>query len=101
MQPDWEDLDLFFDDFAVAAVIHRASGGSVELPVIYDDAYLNAQIGEYEFDTQGHRALCRADRVVGVKPRDTIEISGRHFDILTHPQPDGTGLALLKLAEVP
>lgn len=101
MQPDWEDLDLFFDDFAVAAVISRANGETLSLPVIYDDAYLNAQIGEYELDSQSHRALCRADRVVGVKPGDTIEIGGSHFDILTHPQPDGTGLALLKLAEVP
>lgn len=98
--PDWDDLAEFLDDdeFATPAVIQLQGGGSISLSGIYDDPYLNAQLGEYELDTSQPRFTCIAALVVGVTRGDTLTLHGRTLDILTSPQADGTGMAVLALA---
>lgn len=104
--PAWEDLDDFLqeDDFASPAVITLAGGGTIALSGIFDDPHVGAKLGEYERDTQGPTFNCRADAVMGqVRRKDIITITHPNkttetLDIMTSPQPDGTGLAILELA---
>ncbi len=101
-QLPWEDLDTFLstDEFAVDAVLSFQGGGSRPVKVIYDEPYLNAQLGEYEADRTEPRANGKSADFAGVTRGDTLTISGtgQVLDILTAPQPDGSGWAVLALA---
>lgn len=98
---DWEDLDDFLDteEFAVSGVIDFQAGGNRTVSLIFDDPYLNAQLGEYEMDVSRPRGLGKLADFTGVTRGDIITIDGKEYDILTGPQPDGTGMATLDLAE--
>ena len=103
--PAWDNLDTFLstDDFAVDAVLTFQAGGTRAVKVIYDEPYLNAQLGEYEADRTDPRANGKEADFAGVTRGDTLRISstGQVLDILTAPQPDGTGWAVLQLATQP
>jgi hypothetical protein len=101
--PDWEDLTEFFDvtEFADTAEITTAAGQVLTVAGIYDDPYLNAQLGEYQMDISDPRFTCKETDVQGVKRGDVAVIDGKEYDILTAPQSDGTGVAVLKLASPP
>lgn len=102
--PAWEDPDDFLqeDDFAFPAVISLQGGATVSLSVIFDEPGMTARAGDFEHDTTGPTATCRADLVAGVKRSDSITITfptgARTFDVLKTPKPDGTGFAVLDLA---
>lgn len=36
--------------------------------------------------------------MLGVTRGDVVEIDGKTYDVLTGPQPDGTGMAMLEMA---
>lgn len=104
-KPAWEDLDEFLDedDFAVPAVIDLQGGGQVSLSVIFDNPYSESTLGDaYTKDDVMPRALCKESLVGAVRRGDTITIafpgSRRVFDIVTAPQPDGTGMSVIELA---
>lgn len=100
--PDWDDLGAFLDvdDFAIEAVVTPQEGADFSVRGIFDDPYLNAQLGEYELDTTQPRLTCKESAVLGKVSRgDMVEIDGRAFDVLTEPQRDGTGMAVLMLAQ--
>ena len=101
--PDWEDLTAFFDvtEFADMATITLAGGQVLEVAGIYDDPYLNAQLGEYQMDISEPRFTCRESDVLGVGRGDVVAIGGKTYDVMTAPQSDGTGIAVLKLASPP
>jgi len=98
---DWEDLDDFLDanEFAVSGMLSFQAGGSQAVTVIFDDPYLNAQIGEYEMDTTSPRALGKLSELKDARRGDVLTIDGKDYDVLTGPQPDGTGMATLALAD--
>lgn len=98
--PAWDDLDAFVstDDFAVLATVRLQDGGTRVLRGIFDDPYLNTQLGEYEMDTSRPRLTCKEADVIGVKRGDLVDIDGRTYDVLTSAQADGTGMAVLDLA---
>lgn len=101
--PSWEDLDDFLqtdDDggFAQTAVIQFQAGGTRTIKVIFDDPYLNAQLGEYEADTSEPRISGKEADLVGVRARDLVTVAGETFDVLTSPQADGTGWAMVTMA---
>ncbi len=98
--PAWDDLNTFLsvDDFAVEATVTRQDGDTRVVIGIFDDPYLNAQLGEYELDTSRPRFTCRESDVIGVLRGDMVEINGRSYDVLSSAQPDGTGMAVLELA---
>jgi hypothetical protein len=101
--PSWENLDDFLqtdDDggFANTAVIHFQTGGTRPVKAIFDDPYLDATIGEYVADTSRPRLNGKETDFAGVTRGDTVVVTGETFDILTNPQPDGTGWAVLELA---
>lgn len=99
-KPAWEDLDEFLDvdEFAVEATVSLHGGATRRVRGIFDDPYLNAELGEYELDTNRPRLTCKESDVADVRRGDTVTIDGQTYDVMTSPQPDGTGMALLQLA---
>lgn len=103
MRPAWEDQDAFFvldtdGGFAFEAVITLAAGGTRTIAAIFDDPKVESKLGEFEMDTTGPRITARETDLVGVKRKGTVTIKGKQFDVLSNPLPDGTGLAMLRLA---
>ncbi len=97
--PGWDNLDAFLspDDFALEAVVTPRGGVSRSIRGIFDEPYLNAQIGEYEADSSDPRLTCKAADVADLRREDSAVIEGRTYYLLTDPQPDGTGFAVLRL----
>lgn len=100
--PAWDNLDDFLDtdDFAVTATIGLRSGQSRPVVGVYGGPYVKARVGDdIEQDTTRPIFTCKAADVIGVQRGDGITIPGEgRFGILTSPQPDGTGMAVLELA---
>lgn len=103
--PEWENLDDFLDvdEFATEATVEFQDVLQADRPIvgIFDEPYLNAELGEYSMDTVQPRFLCKAAAVAGVQRGDVLLIGSDRWDILTGPQPDGTGMATLSLAPQP
>lgn len=95
--PAWENLSDFLSlgDFAVKVKVTLESGEVREFPGIFDDPYLNADLGEYEVDTSTPRVLCKMSDALGIQRGDTMEVEGVVYDIMRSPKPDGTGLATI------
>ena len=99
--PAWEDLDAFLsvDEFAVVATIRLQGGTTRAVRGIFDDPYLNAELGEYEFDTNRPRLTCKESDVIGVIRGDVVEIDRKVYDVLSSANSDGTGMAVLEMAQ--
>ena len=109
--PSWENLDEFLQPetaggFAVPAVITlQCHNKKRTVWGIFDDPYLNAELGEYEADTSAPRFTCKEVDVVGVARGDywqrldstTMQPIGDVFNIMTDPQSDGAGVAILRM----
>ena len=101
----FEDLNDFLDadEFADVADVLDPEGVPVATGIlgIFDDPYLNAELGEYDMDTSRPRFGCKlADLPAGVARGHQLEINGELFSVLTEPEKDGTGWAQLDLARV-
>lgn len=98
--PAWDDLRNFFDPdvFGSRGIIRFQAGGERQILGIFDDPYMNTMLGEYEADTSSPRFTCCASDVAGVQRGDEFELDGVMYDVMTFPQKDGHGLAILKLA---
>ena len=98
--PAWENLAEFFDpkDFGDNAVITYA-GGTRAVEGILDDPYLGAQIGDHTQDTLRPTFTLALSDCSGVKRFDTLTVKGVVYDIMTKPQADGTGMAIIELAK--
>lgn len=110
--PPWENLGDFLntDEFAVSASIALQGGGTrAGIAGIFDEPYLNAELGEFDLDTSRPRFLCAESAVAGVQRYDTVTLTQRDasgavtwskvFDVVTDPQPTGDGMATLELSE--
>jgi hypothetical protein len=102
-KPSWENLDDFLAEdtaggFACPAVLRYQAGGTRTVSVIFDDPYFNAQLGEYEADASQPRISGKETELLQLRRADTVEIAGQLYDVLTSPQPDGTGWAMVELA---
>ncbi|WP_151982350.1 head-tail joining protein [Acinetobacter guerrae] len=101
--PSWENLDVFLQGDAVggfavqATVTLRRTGEERVITGIFDEPYLNAQLGEYEVDDAQPRFTCKEVDVVGIRAKDILRLNGREFYVMSYPQQDGTGLCILKL----
>lgn len=99
--PAWEELGAFLDedDFGILIDIFLDDGSQLDdVPAIFDDPYLDAQLGEYRFDTTSPRIMVEYERVKAVSRGDVCLIGGVEYNVLTAPQNDGTGLATIQLA---
>jgi hypothetical protein len=99
--PSWDNLDAFLqaDDFAIEATVTPQGGVSRVVSGIFDEPYLNTQIGEFELDASQPRLTCKAAEVVDLQAKDEVQINGQVYYLLTGPQFDGTGMAVLSLAK--
>lgn len=61
MSLSWENLDTFLDtdDFATRVTVRLQAGDERVVRAIFDDPYLNAELGEYELDTTQPRLTCK------------------------------------------
>ena len=96
----WDNLDAFLqaDDFAIEATVTPQGGVSRVVSGIFDESYLNTQIGEFELDASQPRLTCKAADAVDLQAKDEVQIDGQRYLLLTGPQFDGTGFAVLSLA---
>lgn len=99
--PLWDDLDQFIDpdDFGVVATITPHGGAARNISCIYDDPYLNAQLGEYEWDGGKPRIMAKEADLLGITRTDPVLVNGVQYYALTSPQQDGTGMAVLTLSK--
>lgn len=102
-KPSWENLDVFLQKdstggFAVVATVQFEDGSVKDITGIFDEPYLNAQLGEYDFDDSKPRFTCKEADVFNVKRGDYLKFQdGGRFYIMGYPQPDGIGMACLEL----
>jgi len=95
-----ENLDEFLDEkegFAVKAVLHFVSGKRKSIKAIFDAPYLNAQLGEYDMETREPRLTCKESDVRSLKRGDAVTVELVGYDVLA-VEPDGTGIAIVRLA---
>lgn len=97
--PSWENLDDFLDpaDFAGPVVLHPQNGQDRTINGIFDAPFLNAQLGEYEPETSQPRVTAKASDLVGITRGDMATVDGEVYDVMA-VEPDGTGMAVLRLA---
>jgi len=104
--PAWENLDDFLsvDDFAIVATFTRQGSGQVrQVRGIFDEQYVDADLGEYTMDTGEPRLTCKEADVVGLKKHDACTIAGIpgvNYELSHDPVPDGTGTAVVRLERV-
>lgn len=101
--PSWENLDDFLQTdndggFSTPAVVQFQDGGTRTINVLFDDPYLNAQLGEYEADTSEPRISGKETDLVGIRARDLVTVAGETFVVVRSPEADGTGWALVAMA---
>jgi hypothetical protein len=106
--PSWDNPAEFVDqdDFAVRGVILFQDGTRREITGIYDGPYREGKLGEYEQDTTKPKFTCVEGVCKGARRGDGLEVYEADgvtlfgtFNIMTYPQPDGTGLEVLELTE--
>ncbi|MGS4948073.1 head-tail joining protein [Meridianimarinicoccus sp. RP-17] len=100
MHPRFDDLSVFLDtgDFAIEARITLRDGSHRDVSAIFDDPFLEAELGEYRLDTSQPRLTCRESDVFDIQRGDIVQVGSRIFDVMTGAQADGTGMATVKLA---
>ncbi|MGQ3289036.1 head-tail joining protein [Sphingopyxis sp.] len=104
-------MDAFFDpdEFGMEAAIETDAGATRTFNGIFDDPYLNAQLGEYDMDTSRPRFLAKETDLAGIQRGDAVTIrqrnkagaiiSAKQYDVLAGPKSTGDGMAVLELAE--
>lgn len=104
--PMVEDFGEFLrePEFATACELRFASGAAARrFLAIFDEAALDADLGEYRFETSQPRLNGRAADFAGARRGDVIALNPatpaeRTLDVMGAPMIDGTGWAVLRLA---
>ena len=95
-----EDLSPFFAGLdAVPVVIHNSLGDRT-ITGYFDNSFFNSQIGETILESTQPRVTCKTSDVEGVPRESTLTIEGVLYSII-EPQPEGTGMTILRLAIEP
>lgn len=100
--PFTENISAFFQtsDFAYAATwTPAAGGGPYVVNVIFDNAYIESQIGDA--NVAGRQPMCMASDTdlaqgSGIKRNDSLAINGTTYKV-AEIHPDGTGVTALML----
>lgn len=98
--PAWEDLDPFLSmaDFGVEATITKGETAPMTVAVIFDEAGFEPSLGDLTVDATTPRITGKATDLAGISRGDVVVIGDRTFAALAAAQPDGTGMATLRLA---
>lgn len=95
----WEDdLDTFFTDFAVPALIGTISN-QTEIQVIFDEPSEKYDSDAGGVISTGPEVKCKTSDVLSVKKNDVIVINSKNWKIVTPPKPDGSGITVFGLQE--
>lgn len=98
-----DPLSVFMKDFAEddELVFAFLNGDDEETTVscrgIFDNSFVDANIGETALDTTAPRLTCIASEVASVPREATCTVRGKSYSV-TQIQPDGTGFAIVHLA---
>lgn len=87
---------IFVADFGSPITLHM-KGGDRQIMAIYDDAFMDQQLGETVLDTNQKRFTAREKDVVGLKREDTITSIDQRF-VVVQIQPDGTGFVTITVS---
>lgn len=99
MAAELPDEAFFADDtFGQVVVLIPIEGARRGVRAIFDDPYFDAGLGEYHLETSRPRLTARAADLQGMRRGDEVEIGSVLYDVLSQPQDDGTGIAMLELA---
>lgn len=91
------DRAIFLADFGVTASYTPAGGSASDITVIFDNEYLDVDIGgAVAFATQQPKVLCRDGQISGIAEGDQMVISGSTY-IVRVVMPDGTGMTEIML----
>ena len=91
---DWEDLDIFFDDFAIEATLELQDGSTLALKGIFDTPYQQRDFGGFVVDADDPTFTCPwQDEFMDARSGDTLTIGTEIFYIESGARSDGTGLA--------
>ena len=100
MAAELPDEVFFADDtFGDVVVLIPLEGARRGVRAIFDDPYFDAGLGEYHLEISKPRLTARAADLAGMRRGDEVEIAGTLYDVLSQPQDDGTGIAMLELAK--
>lgn len=98
-----DPLAVFMKDFAENEDLvfewENGDGGPESLTCkgIFDNGFLDANIGETALDTTAPRLTCLHSDVVVLPREATVTVKGKTYSV-TQVQPDGTGFAIVALA---
>ena len=98
-----DPLDVFMADFAEnePLVFEWENGDgdaeSITATGIFDNSFVDANIGETALDSTAPRLTCKYSEVATVPREATVTVRGKLYSV-TQVQPDGTGFALVTLA---
>lgn len=67
---------------------------------VFDNSFVDANIGETVMDTTAPRLTCLYEDVKGVPREAMVTVRGVAYSVV-QTQPDGTGLAIVHLAHEP
>ena len=94
-----EDLSLFFFDFGELVTLQFSDGTSRQVTAIFDDEFVNAEVGSYHLDTTQPQITVRTSDIAGLRWRDDfVQVRGVTYNITISPQSNGTGLSVVHLA---
>jgi len=93
-----DPLDVFLKDFGKdEELVFEWETGSKALKGIFDNSFVDANIGETVMDTTLPRVTCKHSDAVQVPREAIVEIDGAKYSVV-QIQPDGTGFAIIHLA---
>jgi hypothetical protein len=98
-----DPLNVFMADFAEndPIVFEWMNGDdtpqSVSCKGIFDNSFVDVNIGETAMDTTAPRLTCKHSDVNGVPREAEVFVQGRRYSVV-QIQPDGTGFAIVHLA---
>lgn len=93
-----DPLDVFLADFAKEEeLVFEWETGSKTLRGIFDNSFVDAQLGETVLDTTTPRVTCKHSDAIQVPREAMVTIDGAAYSV-TQIQPDGTGFAIITLA---
>lgn len=96
--PEWEDLNVFMQDFATDVTVYNPDGADIILKGIYNDAVFLHDIGEADMDISMPRLTMTERDAEHLKVKSLIHVHDTDFYVY-QMKPDGTGMVNVILSE--
>ncbi len=93
------DIDVFFSDFAVDALLTSVGAGTKTIKVIFDKNGFSINPYTGEVANEGPEAQAKTTDVNGTVHKETLAIAGIVYEILEVIH-DGNGFTTLKLNKI-